>query len=796
MTAVHLEAGDGARRAFPIGGRMGELVRAHDWSATPLGPAATWPPSLRSLAATVLAAPLPMLLLWGEERIQIYNDGFMPLLRQRHPRALGEPARTTWGDVWPMFEPVMERIHAGGTILDHAEHAGLRRALGVRDARAPGLVSCGPALDDAGNTAGVLITVADIDSFSDARYRLLFRSNPQPMWVFDLETLRFLAVNDAAVRHYGYTAEEFLGMTILDVRPDEEVPRLLEELKIRGGVQELPKVWRHRRRDGSIIDVEISSHTVMFDGRPASLVLAHDVTEERAALAELRESEARYRRFFEDDLTGDFIGRADGVILACNQSFAGMFGFADAAAATGTNAAALFPEGATFASLLGQLSERGKLRLVELTLQRVDGTPVHVICNLVGSYDEAGSLLELRGYLFDITERKVLEHRLAQAQKMEVVGRLAGGIAHDFNNLLTVIRGNAHAIRNDGDDTAEYVAEIDHAATRAAELTHRLLAFSRQQVLSPRVIDLNVTIGDMHRMLQRVLGETVRLHLDLADELWPVRVDPGQLQQVLMNLAVNARDAMPGGGTLVIATRRHSVRTVADEARVSGESPLSPGAYVELVVSDTGQGMARDVRERIFEPFFTTKDRGRGTGLGLATVYGIVTQSGGQVRVESEPGMGSSFRVLLPRVAAEEAAGAASAGASSEQTGGTETVLVVEDEKAVRSVVALALRSRGYHVLEASDGPEALALCESYHGTIDLLVTDVIMPEMGGAELQQRLSAMRPHMHVLFMSGYTADAIDSEGIRARGMAFLQKPFTPGDLLTLVRAVIDGRGPDV
>ncbi len=373
---------------------------------------------------------------------------------------------------------------------------------------------------------------------------------------------------------------------------------------------------------------------------------------------------------------------------------------------------------------------------------------------------------------------------------MEAVGQLAGGIAHDFNNLLTAILGYAELLseRPLGDAALAEVAEISRAAERAASLTRQLLAFSRQQVQKVAVFVLNDVVAEMESMLVRLLGEDVRISKDLAPDLGRVRADAGQVEQVLVNLAVNARDAMPKGGTLRIETRDVDL----DEAYVAAHPAGAPGPYVMLAVSDDGCGMDPATLARIFEPFFTTKPAGKGTGLGLSTVYGIVKQSGGFVWVYSDPGHGSTFRIYLPRVEEPVSARRASGTPRRRPPKGTETVLLVEDDEAVRRFVRSVLEQNGYAVYEAASGVEAVNVARPNAGAIQLVVSDVVMPEMSGTILRRRLGALGVKAPVLFMSGHPSDAVAMRGVEAEDVAFLQKPFTPSDLLFKVRRVLDGR----
>jgi len=499
---------------------------------------------------------------------------------------------------------------------------------------------------------------------SERKYRLLFETNPEPMFVYDFETLRIMAVNEAAITRYGYSESEFLALTIRDIRSVEEQARLEQELARRTDEGAVRTGVRHRAKDGRLFEVDLVARPLEFAGRRARLVLARDVTAQRH-----------------------------------------------------------------------------------------------------------------------------LEHQLRQSQKMEAVGQLAGGIAHDFNNLLTAILGSTQLLLHatpPGDARREDVEEIRNAGLRAAELTRQLLAFSRRQVLAPKVLELNAVVANMDKMLRRLIGDDVELATALHAEAGAVNADPGQLEQVLLNLVVNARDAMPGGGRVLIETTRMTLRDELVERR----HRLPPGDYVCLAVADSGLGMDEATQAHLFEPFFTTKEVGKGTGLGLATVYGIVKQSGGYIWVYSEPGRGTTVKVYLPRVR-----GAAEPPLPAPELpplrGGKETVLLVEDAAPVRTLARRSLEARGYRVLDAADGPSALELSARHAEEIDVLVTDVVMPGMSGRELAERLAPTRPRMKVLYTSGYTDDAMVRQGVLNAGVAFLQKPFVPDTLARKVRDVLDG-----
>jgi two-component system, cell cycle sensor histidine kinase and response regulator CckA len=384
------------------------------------------------------------------------------------------------------------------------------------------------------------------------------------------------------------------------------------------------------------------------------------------------------------------------------------------------------------------------------------------------------------------------EEQLRQWQRVEAIGRLAGGVAHDFNNLLMTILGCSELLLREfdpQDPRREEVEEIRRAAQRATSLTHQLLAFGRRQVLQPQVLGLNEIVENMKRMLRRLIGEDIQFLTILAPELWPVKVDPGQIEQVIMNLVVNARDAMAGGGRLMIETANVNLDTEYARRHIA----VKPGAFVMLAVTDTGCGMDADTQSHLFEPFFTTKEKGKGTGLGLSTVYGIIKQSGGNIWAYSEIGKGSTFKVYLPRVEAEVRSYKPKEPVSM-VAGGTETILLVEDEEAVRTMISRVLHGNGYRILEAGNGKEAMEICRQHTGPIHLMVTDVIMPQMSGRELAEQIAPLRPEMKVLFMSGYPDNAIVHHGVLESGTAFLQKPFNLRALEGKVREVLDGPRP--
>jgi PAS domain S-box-containing protein len=502
----------------------------------------------------------------------------------------------------------------------------------------------------------------------------------------------------------------------------------------------------------------------------------------------LRDSEQRYRTLFERNLAGVYRSALDGRLLDCNEACAQIFGYTREEILAHPTGEFYF-EPSEREAFLQQLLERGSLTNCELRMRRKDGSVVWILENASVLRGPDGAPAFIEGTLIDITDRREMEEQLLQAQKLEAVGLLAGGVAHDFNNLLMVVKGHTELMldRLSVGDAARYNAEqVLKAAERAASLTAQLLAFSRKQVIEPKILNLNTVVHDTEKMLRRLIREDVELIVRPGAGLGRVKADPGQLTQVILNLAVNARDAMPNGGKLVIETANVEL----DDGYVRLHPSVIPGAYVLLAVSDSGRGMDRETLARVFEPFFTTKERGKGTGLGLATVYGIVKQSGGWIWVYSEPNRGTTFKIYLPRVDEEQDVSRASSSAKIESTNGYETVLLVEDEHSVRELAHQFLMGHGYKVLEASNGVEALEMAKGYQEQIHLLVTDVVMPQMSGPELAERLRELRPAMRVLYVSGYTDNYVVSQEILAPGRAFLSKPYRRAEFLNKVRELLD------
>src|SRR2546430_11901630 len=508
----------------------------------------------------------------------------------------------------------------------------------------------------------------------------------------------------------------------------------------------------------------------------------------RESEAALRVSEATYTALVEQAPLGIYRSTPAGRFVSANAALARMLGYSSPAQLLTLDMAR---DVYTDPDERRRLVERDTYTdrvydELEATWKRKDGTHIRVQLSVRASRDKDGRVEFYEAFVRDITTQRQLEAQLVQAQKMEAIGRLAGGVAHDFNNLLTVILSYSELLLEElpkDSSNRDDIGQIRKAAQGASELTRQLLAFSRQQVLEPKVVDLNAAVTGIERLLARVLREDIQLRCTLAADAGTVRVDPGQLEQVIMNLAVNAPDAMPNAGRLTVATANVSL----DETYMQARPLAAPGRYVMLAVTDTGTGMDAATQARIFEPFFTTKEVGKGTGLGLATVQGIVQQSGGFIWVYSEPNHGTCFKVYLPRVDAPPAKAEAVAG---DPLRGTGPLIVVEDVEAVRAVTRRMLERYGYRVLEAADGEAAIRLAANSAEHIHLLLTDVVMPNVSGRDLAEMFAKTFPSSKVLFMSGYTDDAIVRHGILQEGIAYLQKPFTPESLASKVRAVLD------
>jgi two-component system, cell cycle sensor histidine kinase and response regulator CckA len=723
------------------------------------------------------------------------------------------------------------------------------------------------------------------------------------MWVFDLESLAFLDVNEAALVQYGYSRKEFLRMTIKDIQPENEIPALSDLDS--GGVPGTgePREWRHRKKNGGLIEVAATAYDIDWAGRRARLILAMDISERKRAqerasqlasivessgdaiigsdlegiiltwnagaervygytaaeaigrpvtmlvapdrheeitrilvglrrgervedyetirlrkgglrinvsvtvspvkdasgkivgvsaigrdLTERKRAEERFHKAFNANPAPITIASiSDGRYIDVNESFLRLTGYRREEVIGRTSLELKFwerPEDR--AKLVDLLEKQASVRDLEITFHTKSGEQRTAL--------DSADIIEIDGqkciiaFLTDITERKNLENQLRQAQKMEAIGRLSGGIAHDFNNLLSVILGysdDLHEQLVDKPALRRKAEEIKKAGRRAATLTRQLLAFSRQQVLNPKVLDLNEVVVDVEKMLQRLIGEDIELSVKLDRSLGSVKADQGQIEQVIINLVVNARDAMPTGGRVMIETSNVDL----DDDYARKHPPVTPGSYILLAVSDTGTGMDAETQAHIFEPFFTTKDLGKGTGLGLATTYGVVKQSGGFIWVYSELGNGTTFKIYLPRTGKDLRAEKPAVGLV-KSLRGTETILLVEDEEALRELTHEMLVTSGYTVLKAESPARALEIVRGFAGPIHLLLSDVVMPGMSGPDLAEILVCQSPETRVLYMSGYTSHSVNLRGLVESEAVTLQKPFTRELLLRQVRNLLE------
>jgi len=627
---------------------------------------------------------------------------------------------------------------------------------------------------------------------SDAVHRLLFEANPSPMWVYDRATYRILRVNDAAVAQYGWSRAEFHAMSAVELRPAEDRARFLAYAASEIADHERPVEWQHLRKDGTIFPVSTVCSSIEFLGRPARLVLIEDLTARRRAEVVTQ----TLVRAVEQSPVSIVITDREGRIEYVNPNFCRASGYA-AEEVLGRNPRILKSgrtSGTVYAKMWSTVLAGGTWR-GELSNRRKDGQEFAEMSTIAPVFDGSGAITHFVAVKEDLTDRRAMEARAVgaetrflQAQKLEAVGRLAGGVAHDFNNLLCVILGYAQMVATTlGTDHPEAgkLEQVVAAATRAEGLTRQLLAYSRRQILQPRVVDLHEVVRGFEKMLRRLIGEDVELVTRFDAPSAVVLVDPGQLEQVILNLTVNARDAMPNGGRVTLST--HAV-DVVNPLELFGDA-VEPGPWVVLDVEDDGTGMDDATLGRLFEPFFTTKPTGQGTGLGLATVQGIVRQSGGHVDVRSALGEGTTISVYLPRFAGV-AEGLIAEPVDLRPFGGHETVLVVEDQDGVRELVRAWLEGLGYAVVVAKDGVDALEVVDRLRRPVDLVLTDVVMPRMSGRETSERLLARWPQLRVVYMSGYTSDVIARQGVLEPGVRLLEKPLTQASLARMVRETLD------
>ncbi|MDP3717514.1 MAG: PAS domain S-box protein [Acidobacteriota bacterium] len=619
-------------------------------------------------------------------------------------------------------------------------------------------------------------------SKSEADYRASFENAPIGVAHTGLDG-RWLRVNQRLRHLLGYPEDQLHGLTFAAITHPDDVGQSIEARNqlLAGAIPQYVREKRYRRATGDYVWVNLTVSLRRDDhGEPKHFIaIVEDISERKLAQQELG-------HIF--DLSPDMICTStfDGYFTRTNPAFTKTLGYS--------------PEELKAEKFINFVHEDDRAATLKELGRVAEGVTTFGFTNRYRTADGSYRWIEwhsktdtdarlIYSIARDQTDKRLLENQFRQSQKMEAVGRLAGGVAHDFNNLLTAILGFAEMTMEqlpEGDPRRKDIGHILHAGHSATALTRQLLAFSRKQILAPQVLDLNALVGDMQPMLRRLIGESVEIVPVLDDALLRINADRGQLEQVILNLVVNARDAMPGGGTLRLATDMVHI----DDTFVAENPGSAPGHYVRLTIADTGTGMSPEVLAHLFEPFFTTKEQGKGTGLGLATVYGIVKQSGGYISVSSREGEGTAVTIHLPSVQSAAVPVAAKKGGDSATLIGTETILVVEDQREVREVIRFVLKRQGYTVLEAGDGVTALSLLQEHRGVVDLMLTDVVMPIMSGRELVARAHAQNLSVPVLYMSGYTDDEIMKHGVLVHDIDFLAKPFQRTQLLLRVREVLD------
>jgi PAS domain S-box-containing protein len=622
---------------------------------------------------------------------------------------------------------------------------------------------------------------------SEELYRQVFEVESDALLLVDRASGQILAANAAAMDLYGYSRQELLSVSRhnLSMGPSDSA-RTIKDM------ESFISLRQHRKKDGTLFPAEVSGRYFELRGRSVCVYAVRDITQRTAIEESLRKSEEKFSKAFHSNPAATLIADiSNQFYLDVNETFERITGYQrDEIVGRTWQQVRLFAKSEERDKFLSQLVKEGSVRNFDFLFRKKSGD--------VGTGLLSAELIEIAGdqcvisATIDITERLLLETQLRQAHKLEGLGRLAGGVAHDFNNLLTVINGYSEFILKRlsvGDPLYPPAQEINKAGERAASLTRQLLAFSRKQVIKPRRLDLNVIVNEAQQMFQRLIGEDIELLISLEPLLGPIMADPDQIQLVILNLVVNARDAMTAGGKLEITTKNVDL----DESSIGAHPNAVPGRYVVMTVTDTGIGMSQETMQCIFDPFFTTKAEGKGTGLGLAMVYGIVRQSGGWIEVSSKVGEGASFGIYLPRIDTSPGQNQPESPIPTKRYG-NETVLVVEDQEEVRRLTRTILEADGYHVIEAASGEEALSIEKNYPGEIDVLLTDVILPRMNGKVLSERLRILRPKLKLVFTSGYPADVISPRGLVEPDVAFLQKPFSRDSLAAKVRGVLEGPPP--
>ncbi|MFA6229851.1 MAG: PAS domain S-box protein [Rhodanobacter sp.] len=815
-------------RFLSDGGEMGARMRAHDWSTSPLGEPTLWPDSLKPVVSLMLASKFPMFLLWGDQHCCLYNDGYIPLLGRRHPAALGRPYIETWPEIWSFIHPMILRARAGESV--YFERLPLRVQRNEFEEEASFTFSYSPLRDAQGDIRGMFCACMETTEQlraetslreSEARWRGLFNNMQEGFFLAQalrdddgrMTDFRFLEMNP------GFEIQSGIGAAAAIGRPARKVlPGLQDEL-IRRYVQVVDS------GEPSHFEVhipvlgdrwfEVRARKTATDQFAALLL---DITARKGAEAALRKSEATFRGLTQSIPNHVWTAAPNGMLDWFNDRaydytgarFEDMAGTAWASVVHRDDIAAV-------SELWAQSIQQQIPYQAEFRLRRFDGSYRWHITRAAPIYTDNGMLERWIGTNTDIEDQKHSEQELArlndtlesrvaerstelevanealrQAQKMEVVGQLTGGIAHDFNNLLTGVIGGLDMLRTRlaqgrHDDVERYVEAVATSAQRAAALTHRLLAFSRRQPLKPEVVDANALVRAMLDLFERTLGSHVALEVVECDELWPTLCDANQLESALLNLVINARDAIPHEGRLTIETGNLTV-SAYNAARHPG---LGPGDYISLAVADTGRGMPAAVMNRAFEPFFTTKPAGEGTGLGLSMTYGFVKQSHGHIEIRSEIGKGTRITLYLPRYNGSQRSGERQRSHDAELalvTSNPHSVLVVEDEPVIRALILEVLNELGYRCQQAGDGLAALKLLKS-GAPIDLLITDVGLPGLNGRQLATQARQLQPQLKILFITGYAEDATFDRASSQGSMEMLPKPFGVKELVSTIQSLL-------
>lgn len=609
--------------------------------------------------------------------------------------------------------------------------------------------------------------------------------------IFIYQGEKFVYVNRACELLSGYSREELLNMKFWDVVHPDYADLVQERELARQRGEHIPNRYEFTivRKDGTVRWVDFTVGIIDWQKAPAAIGTAVDITDRKKAEEELQRSYARYEAFFMEDLTGDYVSTPEGQLLACNPAFLRIFGFASKEEAFASNLASLFRSPEECQKLLARIQQEKKLEYYDLQMVKRDGSPLYLIGNLIGRFNAEGRLTEIQGYLFDDTKRRQLEEALRQAQKLEGIGTLASGIAHDFNNILAIILGHATILertQHDPKKLDQSIKAITNATQRGASLVKQLLTFARKAESVFEPLDVNLIVKELARMFYETFPKTITIQQNIDPQLPPIIADATQIHQVLLNLCVNACDAMPKGGTLTISTGQ------IDGSHLPKHYRANAPRYVVLSVSDTGIGMDDHTRARIFEPFFTTKPPGHGTGLGLAVVHGILGTHNGYIDVESQPGKGSTFRIYLPTAETLKGDYEPATASATDLPGGTETILIAEDEEPLRQVLENVLTSRGYTVLVAEDGQQALELYRSRMSEIALVISDIGLPRLGGAELLREIKKIHPHAKVVLASGFIDPEMKSEMLASGVVDLIVKPYTINDVLLKIRKALHSR----